>query len=170
MKNILTIACAVFLMAATSCKAQDNVQLPKPSINNQVTLMQALQNRHSIREYTDKAIPDNVLSTVLWAACGINRPGEGKITAPSAINAQDILVYVVRKDGTYLYQPKDNSLQKSAARTCAPPLQAARVLLPVHRSLCCWSAITTSSRSRYPMRRKFAWVLSMRAMCRKTSA
>ena len=81
MKNILTIACATFLVAAISCKAQDNVQLPKPSMNNQVTLMQALQNRHSTREYADKAIPDKVLSTVLWAACGINRPGEGKITA-----------------------------------------------------------------------------------------
>ncbi len=34
MKNILTIACAAFLMAATSCKAQDNVQLPKLSIDN----------------------------------------------------------------------------------------------------------------------------------------
>ena len=97
MKNILTIACVAFLMAATSCKAQDNVQLPDPLMDNQVTLIQALQNRHSTREYTDKAIPDNVLSTVLWAACGINRPGEGKITAPSAINAQDILVYVVRQ-------------------------------------------------------------------------
>lgn len=58
MKNILTIACAAFLMADTSCKAQDNVQLPKPSMNNQVTLMQALQNRHSTREYADKQILD----------------------------------------------------------------------------------------------------------------
>ena len=116
MKNILTIACAAFLMAATSCKAQDIVQLPKPSMDNQVTLMQALQNRHSTREYAEKEIPNDVLSTVLWAACGINRPGEGKITAPSAINAQDILVYVVRQDGTYLYQPKDNSLQKISSK------------------------------------------------------
>lgn len=116
MKNILTIACAAFLMAATSCKAQDNVQLAKPSMNNQVTLMQALQNRHSTREYAEKEIPNDVLSTVLWAACGINRPEEGKITAPSAINAQDILVYVVRQDGTYLYQPKDNSLQKISSK------------------------------------------------------
>ena len=112
MKNILTIACVAMIMAATSCKAQDNIQLPKPSMNNKVALMQALQDRHSIREYADKQIPDDVLSTVLWAACGINRPGEGKITAPSAINAQDILVYVVRQNGAYLYQPKDNSLQK----------------------------------------------------------
>lgn len=58
MKNILSIACAAFLLAATSCKAQDNVQLPKPSMNNQVTLMQALQNRHSTREYAEKEILD----------------------------------------------------------------------------------------------------------------
>ena len=104
------------LMTATSCKAQDNIQLPKPSMDNKVTLMQALQNRHSTREYADKQVPDNVLSTVLWAACGINRPSEGKITAPSAINAQDIQVYVVRKDGAYLYKPEDNSLQKVSSK------------------------------------------------------
>ena len=78
--------------------------------------MQALQNRHSSREFADKQVPDNVLSTVLWAACGINRPSEGKITAPSAINAQDIQVYVVRKDGAYLYKPEDNSLQKVSSK------------------------------------------------------
>lgn len=111
-RNILTIACLALLMAATSCKAQDNIQLPKPSMDNKVTLMQALQNRHSSREYADKQVPDDVLSTVLWAACGINRPNEGKITAPSAINAQDIQVYVVRKDGAYLYKPEENNLKK----------------------------------------------------------
>ena len=104
------------IMAATSCKAQDNIQLPKPSMDNNVTLMQALQNRYSSREYANKQVPDNVLSTVLWAACGINRPDEGKITAPSAINAQDIQVYVVRQDGAYLYQPKSNSLQKVSGK------------------------------------------------------
>lgn len=116
MKNILTIVCVAMFMAATSCKAQDNIQLPKPSMDNKVTLMQALQNRHSTREYADKQIPDDVLSTVLWAACGINRPGEGKITAPSAINVQDIQVYVVRQDGAYLYQPKSNSLEKVSSK------------------------------------------------------
>lgn len=116
MKNILTIACVAMLLAATSCKAQDNIQLPKPSMDNKVTLMQALQNRHSTREYADKQIPDDVLSILLWSACGINRPGEGKITAPSAINAQDIQVYVVRQDGDYLYQPKTNSLKKVSSK------------------------------------------------------
>jgi SagB-type dehydrogenase family enzyme len=116
MKNILTIACMAMLMATTSCKAQDNVQFPEPSMDNKVTLMQALQNRHSTREYADKQVSDDVLSTVLWSACGINRPSEGKITAPSAINAQDIQVYVVLQDGVYLYQPKSNSLQKVSGK------------------------------------------------------
>ena len=146
MKNILSIACAAFLMAATSCKAQDNVQLPKPSMNNQVTLMQALQNRHSTREYAEKEIPNDVLSTVLWSACGINRPGEGKITAPSAINAQDILVYVVRQDGTYLYQPKDNSLQKVSSkdlRTAVAGRQSFAASAPV-------SLLLVSNHNKFP--------------------
>lgn len=111
-KNIITIACVAIAMMSTSCMAQDNIQLPKPSMNNKVTLMQSLQTRHSSREFADKDIPDDVLSTVLWAACGINRPESGKITAPSAINAQDIIVYVVRKDGAYRYEPDKNALAK----------------------------------------------------------
>ena len=134
MKNILTIACVAMLLAATSCKAQDNIQLPKPSMDNKVTLMQALQNRHSTREYADKQIPDDVLSILLWSACGINRPGEGKITAPSAINAQDIQVYVVRQDGDYLYQPKTNSLKKVSSkdlRAAVAGRQSFAALVPV---------------------------------------
>ena len=110
------ILLSMLALMSTSCLAQNSIVLPKPSMDNKVTLMQALQSRHSAREYADKQIPDDVLSSVLWAACGINRPSEGKITAPSAINAQDIQVYVVRKDGTYLYQPKDNSLQKVSSK------------------------------------------------------
>lgn len=105
------ITMAMLAWMTTSCMAQD-IQLPKPSMENKVTLMEALQNRHSSREYADRDISDDVLSTVLWAACGVNRPKEGKITAPSAINAQDITVFVIRKDGAYRFEPKDNKLVK----------------------------------------------------------
>lgn len=111
-KNIFVIAFMAMLLASTSVKAQDNIQLPKPSLDNNVTLMQALQNRHSARDFSDKQISDEVLSTLLWAADGVNRPESGKLTAPSAGNAQDIRIYVIRRDGAYLYNPKDNSLQK----------------------------------------------------------
>ncbi len=111
-KSIIRIAYLASVMCATSCSAQSTVQLSKPSTTNGTTLMVALQNRHSSREFADKDIPDDVLSTILWAACGVNRPESGRITAPSAINAQDIIVYVVRKGGAYRYEPKDNSLVK----------------------------------------------------------
>ena len=146
MKNILTIACVAILLTATSCKAQDNILLPKPSMDNKVTLMQALENRHSTREYADKQIPDDVLSTVLWAACGINRPGEGKITAPSAINVQDIQVYVVRQDGAYLYQPKSNSLEKVSSkdlRAAVAGRQSFAVSAPV-------SLVLVSNHNKFP--------------------
>lgn len=119
MKKIFTLAFLALLMTSMSCTAQD-IQLNKPAMDNKVTLLEALQNRHSSREFSEKQIPDDVLSTVLWAACGINRPEDNRITAPSAVNAQDIIVYVVRKDGTYLYEPKNNSLVKKSDKDLRP--------------------------------------------------
>ena len=62
------------LFASASVMAHDDIRLPKPSLENNVTLMQALQNRHSSRNFADKQISDEVLSTLLWAADGVNRP------------------------------------------------------------------------------------------------
>jgi SagB-type dehydrogenase family enzyme len=106
------LAFSLALMGITLIASAQDIQLPKPQLENKVTLMEALQNRHSSREYSEKQITDSELSTVLWAACGINRPESGKLTVPSAINAQDIQVYVIRQDGAYLYQPKENTLKK----------------------------------------------------------
>lgn len=133
-------------LISTSCKAQDNIQLPKPSMDNNVTLMQSLQNRHSSREFADMDIPDDVLSTVLWAACGINRPESGKITAPSAINAQDIVVYVVRKDGTYRYEPKENALAKVSNKDLRP-LVAGRQSFAADAPI---SLVLVSDHSKFP--------------------
>ena len=99
------MATSLFVMA------QDIVKLPEPDKNVPMTLYQALQQRKSVREYSTKDIDDMKLSQLLWAAVGINRP-DGHLTAPTAVNAQDISVYVCRKDGAYLYVAKDNALQK----------------------------------------------------------
>lgn len=112
MKKIFLSVMVAMAMVATSVKAQDNIQLPEPAKTSTVTLMQALQNRQSSRDFADKEIPDDVLSTLLWAADGVNRPDNGKLTAPSASNAQDVRIYVIRKDGAYLYNNKENRLQK----------------------------------------------------------
>lgn len=51
------------------------------------------------------------LSDLLWAAAGINRPESGKRTSPTAMNKQEIDVYVCLQEGAYLYHPKANSLE-----------------------------------------------------------
>lgn len=109
MKKILFSVC--FIMASMSVMAQDIKRLPEPDKNIKMTLFQALQQRKSVREYSDKDIDDMKLSQLLWAAVGINRP-DGRLTSPTAINAQDITVYVCRKDGAWLYVAKENALHK----------------------------------------------------------
>jgi SagB-type dehydrogenase family enzyme len=92
--------------------AQEVRPLPKPDKKAKMTLFQALDRRESVREYSDREIPERTLSNLLWAACGINRPGQGRITAPSAINAQDITVYVCRQDGAWKYDAAAHALTK----------------------------------------------------------
>jgi SagB-type dehydrogenase family enzyme len=72
--------------------------------------MQALAKRRSSREFARKPLPLPVLSSLLWAAFGVNRRAGGR-TAPSAINAQEIDVYVALPDGAYLYDARKHALR-----------------------------------------------------------
>ena len=65
--------------------------------------MQAFALRASVREWSDSMLSMQDLSDLLWAADGVNRPAEGKRTAPSAMNSQDVDIYVFMKEGVYLY-------------------------------------------------------------------
>ena len=108
-RTIITTAMLCMVMVAA---AQEVQPLPKPDKKAKMTLFQALDRRESVREYSDREIPERTLSNLLWAACGINRPGQGRITAPSAINAQDITVYVCRQDGAWKYDAAAHALTK----------------------------------------------------------
>ena len=97
----LLLACLVFSVAAF---ADDKViKLPKPNLNRTGTVMKALSERHSTREFASKALNLSDLSDLLWAANGINRSDSGNRTAPSALNKQDVDVYVVLPEGSFLY-------------------------------------------------------------------
>ena len=72
-------------------------------------LVEALARRHSTREFSREALPLPVLSELLWAADGVNRP-DGKRTAPSARNRKAVETYVVLQEGTYRYDPDDHRL------------------------------------------------------------
>lgn len=79
------------------------IELNKPDLKSGLTVMEALSLRASAEEFKDEklSIPD--LSNLLWAANGVNRSTSGKRTAPSAMNAQDIDVYVFVQEGVFLY-------------------------------------------------------------------
>lgn len=86
------------------------IQLSKADLNSGKPLMSALNDRSSAREFNVKDLSHEHLSGLLWAACGINRPVNRKRTAPSAMNWQDVKVYVVLKSGIYLYDETAHKL------------------------------------------------------------
>ena len=111
MKKVILFVLA--LTAMGSMQAQEVISLPQPEVSKlSMTLGQALQQRRSERQYSNKEISMQTLSTLLWAACGVSDQKTGKITAPSAINMQDVKVYVCAKDGVCLYNAKTNTLTK----------------------------------------------------------
>lgn len=73
--------------------------------------MKSLAQRQSHRECADKDLSKEDLSNLLWAANGINRTADNKRTAPSALNRQDIDVYVISRNGAYKYVAAENRLQ-----------------------------------------------------------
>lgn len=89
---------------------QQIIMLPKPQTEGGMPLMQALKARKTSREYAPDRLSEQVLSNLLWAACGINRP-DGKRTAPTAMNLQEIDVYVALEEGLYFYDAAAHSLK-----------------------------------------------------------
>ena len=93
-----------------------SVALPAPETQGGMPLMAALSARHSSREFAPDPLPPQVLSSLLWAAWGVNRPGDGGRTAPSALNAQEVDLYVALPGGAYLYDARENLLRLVVSR------------------------------------------------------
>jgi len=103
---------AVMLMTAAAAQAQQAgpIKLPAPLTEGGMPLMQALKARRSSRAFARHKIPLQALSNLLWAAFGVNRPDSGGRTAPSAHGWQEIDLYVVLEEGTYVYDAKNHAL------------------------------------------------------------
>lgn len=86
------------------------IKLPEPKLDQSKSLAQSLKDRKSTKEYGAGNFSQQVLSNLLWAGFGINRPDTGRRTAPSAYNKQDVDIYVATADGAYLYNAKGNEL------------------------------------------------------------
>lgn len=108
-KGKFIVVFSVSMTTMLPLRAQD-IELPKPNFQKDVTLYQALQNRSSERSFSEKDLSRQQLSNLLWAASGINRPESGKRTAPTARNAQEIDIYAALRSGLYLYDVQDHRL------------------------------------------------------------
>lgn len=107
MKSMMAI---VLGLAATGVLGAETIKLPAPDNDSGVTVVQALKARHSERTFSDRDIPLETLSGVLWAANGFNRPN--KRTNATALNKQTITIYAVMKSGAYRYDARANTLVK----------------------------------------------------------
>lgn len=105
------IAALLFVPLLSWGQAQDlkAIKLLEPNKKRGLPVMEALSVRASVREWSDKELGLQDLSDLLWAANGINRPDKKK-TASSAMNAQDVDIYVFMKDGAYLYDAANHAL------------------------------------------------------------
>jgi len=109
--RVLAAAAILSIYSATTCADEMKpIKLLPPQTEGGKPLMQALKDRKSRRAFASKELPPQILSNLLWAACGINRPDSGGRTAPTAKNMQEIDIYVVKAEGVYLYDTKANAL------------------------------------------------------------
>ena len=91
-----------------------SISLPPPETRGGLPLMEALARRHSSREFAPDALPLPLLSGLLWAAYRSNRTDGGR-TAPSALNAQEIDLFVALPSGAYRYDAAAHELRLVAA-------------------------------------------------------
>ena len=110
-KSLLTLA--LMLSAAALCGAEGKIKLPDPQRSGGMPIYEALNMRMTFRKFTAEKVSQEKLSTLLWAANGINRDN-GKRTAPSAMNRQPIEIYVLTPEGAYFWNPADNTLELRA--------------------------------------------------------
>ena len=66
------------------------IDLPRPRLPRGKSLPESLRQRATIREISDRKLSLQLLSNLLWAACGVNRRkgpfGTQGVTAASASN------------------------------------------------------------------------------------
>jgi len=101
----------------TTADTQDlkPIKLVNPETSGGQSVLASLKERKTIRSMDSRELPPQILSNLLWAAFGVNRPdglrGRPGRTAASASNSQEIDLYLTFPQGVYLYDAMDHSLK-----------------------------------------------------------
>ncbi|MDR2651452.1 MAG: nitroreductase family protein [Prevotellaceae bacterium] len=109
MKKLSIIATMLLVTVFVSAQSLAPIKLNEPDKDRGTSVMKALNDRHSTREFSTEKLSLQDLSDLLWATNGINRP-DGRRTAATARNNQDIDVYAIMEEGAYFYDAKNNEL------------------------------------------------------------
>jgi SagB-type dehydrogenase family enzyme len=111
-KKLFSLSLLV-IIAFVTCTSQviETVALPVPKKSGGMSLLKALSLRQSQRSFSEKELSPKVLSNLLWAAYGVNRPDDGR-TVPSARTWKEFDIYVVKADGWFVYEPAKHTLLK----------------------------------------------------------
>lgn len=104
------IVLALMMMCAVSAYAE-NIRLPEPEKTGGMTLLEALTLRRTEREFADKDFNIQELSNLLYAAGGVNRP-EGLLVYPVGMGVQDTKIYVIMREGVYMYDAHAHALEQ----------------------------------------------------------
>jgi nitroreductase len=115
MKSIKTLIMALVITGPVFAQDIQPVKLNAPDLSRSTTMMKAFEMRASVTAVDSKDLSLQDLSDLLWAGNGINRPESGKRTAPSAMNSQDIDIYVFLSTGVYVYDAKNSTLNPVVA-------------------------------------------------------
>jgi nitroreductase len=107
--GILASAALAAVPALAGIQELKPIELPPPRSEGGMPLINALKLRHSTREFSDRPLPPQTLSDLLWAAFGINRP-DGFRTAPCARYIIAIDIYLAMTEGVWIYEPKAHAL------------------------------------------------------------
>ncbi len=112
MKKFLTatIMATTFFLPTTSFAAQSEINLPALNLNSELSVMAALNQRASNRNFVDKDLTSEQLSKILWAANGVNRYDTQKRVNPAALGVYSVEVYAVTREGIYLYDAANHKL------------------------------------------------------------
>ncbi|WP_462319623.1 SagB/ThcOx family dehydrogenase [Marinilabilia sp.] len=111
MKKLFLLTTAALMIAVSAFGQAQTIKLPAPDKTGGMPLMQAMNERHSSREFSQKELSKQQLSNLCWAAWGFNRSDAKKRTAPSSMNKQEMELYVVLKDGAYRYNAEAHKLE-----------------------------------------------------------
>jgi hypothetical protein len=106
-------------MVSGVSRGLEPIALPEPAFAGCASVFEALKLRHTTRDIGAGEVSMQALADILWAAQGVNRTagpfgGLGR-TAGSASNSQEVRIYVLMEEGTYLYEPEAHRLVPVAA-------------------------------------------------------